>query len=56
MVEHAGLFFSDVGDSKSSRETLRSELARESGISHDINVDCTAAFAGKPAPTELALN
>ncbi len=32
-----------------------SELARESGISGDINVECIAAFAGKPAPTRSAL-
>ncbi len=38
-----------------TRNPVGAELARESGISGDINVDCTAAFAGKPAPTELRL-
>jgi hypothetical protein len=28
-----------------------SGLARESGVSGNINIDCAAAFASKPAPT-----
>jgi hypothetical protein len=31
-------------------------LARESGVSGDINVGCAAVFASKPAPTWIALN
>ncbi|MNR58717.1 hypothetical protein D3C85_1797850 [compost metagenome] len=33
------------------REACRSELARESGVSSNINVDCDAVFASKLAPT-----
>ncbi|WP_367375031.1 hypothetical protein [Pseudomonas lini] len=33
------------------RNPCGSGLARESGVSGDINVDCDAVFAGKPAPT-----
>ena len=36
---------------QSSRETCGSELARESGMSDNINVDCYAVFASKLAPT-----
>jgi hypothetical protein len=30
-----------------------SGLARESGVSGDININCAAVFAGKPAPTGI---
>jgi hypothetical protein len=42
-------------------KTCGSGLARESGVSDDINVGCAAAFAGKSdrrtaAPTWIAFN
>ncbi len=37
-------------------DTCGSGLARESGVSGDINVDYAAVFASKPAPTWIALN
>ncbi|MGX1171694.1 hypothetical protein AB7M32_000419 [Pseudomonas sp. R151218B TE3479] len=36
---------------QSSRETCGSELARESGVPDNIDVDCYAVFASKLAPT-----
>ena len=32
-----------------------SGLARESGVSGNININCAAVFAGKPAPTGMEL-
>jgi hypothetical protein len=37
------------------RGTCGSGLARESGVSGDINIDCAGAFASKPAPTWIVL-
>ena len=33
-----------------------SGLARESGVSGDINIDCAAVFASKPAPTGFSVH
>ncbi|MDR6961145.1 hypothetical protein J2W43_005158 [Pseudomonas brassicacearum] len=41
---------------QSNRETCGSELARESGVSDNINVDCYAVFASKLAPTGVSFD
>ncbi|SFB33185.1 hypothetical protein SAMN03159488_03079 [Pseudomonas sp. NFIX10] len=41
---------------QSSRETCGSELARESGVTDNINVDCYAVFASKLAPTGISFD
>jgi len=41
---------------QSSRETCGSELARESGVPDNINVDCYAVFASKLAPTGISFD
>ena len=33
---------------ETAQKTVGARLARESGVSVDINVDCDAVFAGKP--------
>ena len=48
---HAAVKAARDNASQLSRATCGSGLARESGVSGDINVDCTAVFASKPAPT-----
>ncbi|MFY0731818.1 hypothetical protein J1D76_23980, partial [Pseudomonas sp. NFX15] len=36
------------------RKYCRSWLASESGVTGEMEIDCTDAFAGKPAPTGFA--
>src|ERR1700742_3676630 len=40
-----------IGISSSSRSTVGAWLFRDSGVSGSTDVECTDAFAGKPAPT-----